>query len=87
METKSFEMKHFDLKQDLKKKTCCFPSPPKVPVSNHCARALIYISFFLDLHGNIFINCHQMQCDVGKVSSNTDLSAKLEKIASQKKAL
>ena len=30
------------------------------------------------------MNLQQMQCDVSKVSSNTDLSAELEKIASDK---
>ena len=49
-----------------------------------CALALVCISFFLDLPGKIFMNLQQMQCDVSKVSSNTDLLAELEKIASDK---
>ena len=32
----------------------------------------------------MFINLQQMQCDVSKVSSNTNLSAELERIASDK---
>ena len=40
--------------------------------------------FFLDLPGQMFVNLRQMQRDVSKVSSNTDLLAELEKIASDK---
>ena len=40
--------------------------------------------FFLDLPGQMFVNLQQMQRDVSKVSSNTDLLAELEKIASDK---
>ena len=32
----------------------------------------------------MFMNLQQMQCDVSKVNSNTDLSTELEKIASDK---
>ena len=42
------------------------------------------IFFFLDLPGQMFVNLQQMQYDVSKVSSNTDLFAELEKIASDK---
>ena len=49
-----------------------------------CAIASIYAFFFLDLPGQMFVNLQQMQCDVSKVSSNTDLLAELEKIASDK---
>ena len=59
-------------------------SPPKVPVSSPSAITLIYICFFLDLLGQMFMNLQQMQGDVSKVNSNTDLSAELEKIASDK---
>ena len=45
---------------------------------------LICTFFFLDLPGQMFVNLQQMQCDVSKVSSNTDLLAELEKIASDK---
>ena len=45
---------------------------------------LICIFFFLDLPGQMFVNLQQMQRDVSKVSSNTDLLAELEKIASDK---
>ena len=40
--------------------------------------------FFLDLPGQMFVNLQQMQRDVSKVSSNTDLLAELENIASDK---
>ena len=42
---------------------------------------------YLNLHVfilDLFMNLQQMQCDVSKVNSNTDLSAELEKIASGK---
>ena len=45
---------------------------------------LICVFFFLDLPGQMFVNLQQMQRDVSKVSSNTDLLAELEKIASDK---
>ena len=48
------------------------------------AIALIYSHFFLDLPGQMFMNLQQMQCEVRKVSSNTDLLTELEKIASDK---
>ena len=60
-------------------------SLPKVPLSNPYAITLIYIFFFfLDLPGQMFMNLQQMQCHVSKVNSNTDLSAELEKIASDR---
>ncbi|XP_020612565.1 uncharacterized protein LOC110050928 isoform X2 [Orbicella faveolata] len=37
-----------------------------------------------DLLGQMFMNLQQMQCDVSKINSNTDPSAELEKIASDK---
>ena len=43
-----------------------------------------YTFFFLDLPGQMFMNLQQMQHNVSKVSSNTDLLAELEKIASDK---
>ena len=46
--------------------------------------SLNYIFFFLDLPGQMFVNLQQMQRNVSKVSSNTDLLAELEKIASDK---
>ena len=58
----------------------------KVPLSNPCAIpvTLIYICFFLDVPGQMFMNLQQMQRHVSKVNSNTDQSAELEKIASDK---
>ena len=53
-------------------------------MSNSCAIALIYTFFFLDLPRQMFMNVQQMQCNVSKVSSNTDQLAELEKIASDK---
>ena len=53
-------------------------------MSSPSAITLIYICFFLDLLGQMFMNLQQMQGDVSKVNSNTDLSAELEKIASDK---
>ena len=53
-------------------------------MSNPCAVTLIYTFSFLDLPGQMFVNLQQMQRDGSKVSSNTDLLAELEKIASDK---
>ena len=53
-------------------------------MSNPCAVALIYTFSFSDLPGQMFVNLQQMQRDGSKVSSNTDLLAELEKIASDK---
>ena len=53
-------------------------------MSNPCAITLIYICFFLDPPGRMFVNLQQMQRHVSKVNSNTELSAELEKIASDK---
>ena len=53
-------------------------------MSSPSAITLIYICFFLDLLGQMFMNLQEMQGDVSKVNSNTDLSAELEKIASDK---
>ena len=47
-------------------------------------KALIYIFFLSDLPGQMFVNLQQMQRGLSKVSSNTDLLAELEKIASDK---
>ena len=58
--------------------------PTKHTSEYPCAIALIYTFFFLDLPGKFFMNLQQMQCDVNKVSSNTDLLAELGKIASDK---
>ena len=51
-------------------------------MSNHCA--IIYIFFLLDLLGQMFTSLQQIQCDVSKISSNTDPLVELEKIASGK---
>ena len=59
-------------------------SPQKVLVRNPSAVTLIYIFFFLDLLGQMFRNLQEIQCDVRKTNSNTELSAELEKIASSK---
>ena len=61
-----------------------FPSPPKIPSSNLCAIALIYVFFFLGLPGQMLVNLRQMQRHVSQISSNTDRLAELEKIASDK---
>ena len=58
--------------------------PTKGASEHPCAIASIYTFFFLDLPGQMFMNLQQMQRDVSKVSSNTDLLAELEKIASDK---
>ena len=58
--------------------------PTKHASEYPCTLALIYTFFFLDLPGKLFMNLQQMQCDVNKVSSNTDLLAELKKIASDK---
>ena len=49
-------------------------------MSNPCAITLIFIFFFLDLLGQMFMNLQQMQCDVSKINSTVEL----EKIASGK---
>jgi len=52
-----------------------------------CAITIIYILvflFILDLPGQMIMHLQQMQHNVSKVNSNTDLSAELEKIASDK---
>ena len=59
-----------------------FPTTAKVWVSNPCA--IIYIFFLLDLLGQMFTSLQQIQCDVSKISSNTDPLVELEKIASGK---